>query len=91
MTDVAIRYQAQVSKIQTLIDGGMRLTLDLISPIPPDTIVALFDAKQPGIILECASVPIEKQSENNKFAIRERSKRKSERTPAERTNANQNP
>jgi hypothetical protein len=53
----AIRFQAQVFKVQTLIDGGLRLTLD-IGQIDPAVIVALFDAKQPGVILECAAVAI---------------------------------
>jgi hypothetical protein len=69
----AIRFSAQVFKIQTLIDGGLRLTLDLCMPFEDKTIVALFDAKQPGVILECAAVAIKAESltkldknENNK-------------------------
>jgi len=58
VSDDAIRFQAQVFKVQTLIDGGLRLTLD-IGQITPETIVALFDAKQPGIVLECAAVAIQ--------------------------------
>ncbi len=52
----ATRFTAQVFKVQTLVDGGIRLTLDLVAPIDPQTIVQLFDAKQPGIFLECACV-----------------------------------
>ena len=76
MADEAIRFSSQVFKVQTLIDGGLRLTLD-IGQIDPAVIVALFDAKQPGIILECAAVAVnvEKQQENN--AIREGKERKS--------------
>lgn len=55
----AIRFSAQIFKIQTLIDGGLRLTLDLVGPTDPKTIVELFEAKQPGIILECAAVVID--------------------------------
>lgn len=58
MSDVAIRFQAQVFKVQTLIDGGIRLTLDL-GAVTPEAIVALFDAKQPGVLLEVAAVAIE--------------------------------
>jgi hypothetical protein len=88
MSDEAIRFQAQIFKIGTLIDGGLRLTLDLCAPIAPETIIALFDSKQPGIILECAAVAVnvEKQQENN--AIYKGSKRKSEWTPAKDQNAN---
>jgi hypothetical protein len=57
MEDVAIRFQAQIFKVQTLIDGGLRLTLDL-GAVTPETIVALFDAKQPGVMLEIAAVAV---------------------------------
>jgi hypothetical protein len=63
MSDDAIRFSATVFKIQTLVDGGMRLTLD-IEPTP-ETILALFESKQPGIILEVAAVPIVVQSLTN--------------------------
>jgi hypothetical protein len=53
----AIRFQATVAKVQTMIDGGVRLTLDL-GVIEPDTLIALFNARQPGIILEVAAVAI---------------------------------
>lgn len=56
--DAAIRFGAQVFKVQTLVDGGIRLTLDLVSPVLPETILQLFDAREPGIILECAAVAI---------------------------------
>jgi hypothetical protein len=56
--DDAIRFQAQVFKLQTLIDGGVRLTLDL-GIAKDETILALFSARQPGIILEVAAVAIE--------------------------------
>ena len=55
--DAAIRFTAQVFKVQTLIDGGVRLTLDLDST-SPETIVRLFGAKQPGVFLEVAAVAI---------------------------------
>jgi hypothetical protein len=61
MSDEAVRFSAQVFKVQTLVDGGIRLTLDLIAPVQPETIVALFDAKQPGVILEVAAVAIESE------------------------------
>ena len=57
----AIRFQAQVFKIATLIDGGLRLTLDL-SATDPAVIVALFDAKQPGVLLEVAAVAIKAEN-----------------------------
>lgn len=57
VNESVVRFQAQVYKLQTLVDGGLRLTLDL-GEVPAETIVKLFDAKQPGIILEVAAVPI---------------------------------
>ena len=50
MSDSVIRFQAAVYKVQTLIDGGIRLTLDM-----PETAIAqaamLMEAKQQGIPL----------------------------------------
>ncbi|HET8707607.1 MAG TPA: hypothetical protein VFM46_14975 [Pseudomonadales bacterium] len=82
----AIQFGAQVAKVQTLIDGGIRLTLDLVEPIDPVTIVQLFDAKQPGIILEIAAVAVspEKQESNRNGKISARSKWQPEGSPAER-------
>jgi hypothetical protein len=62
--DVAIRFQAQVFKVQTVIDGGLRLTLDL-GQVDPSVIVALFDAKQPGILLEVAAVAVSAENLTN--------------------------
>jgi len=50
MSDPIIRFTAIVYKVSTLIDGGIRLTLDL-----PETAIAqaamLMEAKQQGIPL----------------------------------------
>lgn len=54
-----LRLTAQVFKIQTLVDGGVRVTLDLVSPVAPDALVALFDAKQPGVMLEIAALVVD--------------------------------
>ena len=59
--DPSIRFSAQVFKVQTLIDGGLRLTLDL-GQVDPAVIVALFDARQPGVTLECAAVAVDEDS-----------------------------
>ena len=61
---IAIRFSAVVAKVQTMIDGGLRLTLD-IGPIMPETIIALIDARKPGIILEVAAVAIEADKQGN--------------------------
>ena len=50
MTEHVIRFQAAVYKVQTLLDGGIRLTLDM-----PETAIKqaamLMEAKQQGIPL----------------------------------------
>lgn len=50
MSEAVIRFTAAVYKVQTLLDGGIRLTLDL-----PETAIAqaamLMEAKQQGIPL----------------------------------------
>ena len=56
--DPSIRFSAQVFKVQTLIDGGLRLTLDL-GAVDAQTIVALIAARQPGVMLEVAAVMID--------------------------------
>lgn len=56
-----IRYLAQIYKLQTLVDGGIRLTLDLVEPIEKNTIIKLLDAKQPGLFIECANVVVESE------------------------------
>jgi len=56
MSDDVIRFSAQVFKVATTIDGGIRLTLDMNTD--PQTMTALIQAKQPGIILECACLAI---------------------------------
>lgn len=57
-TRLAIQFSGQVFKVQTLVDGGLRLTLDLIEPTEPETIVKLIEARQPGIFLEIAAVAV---------------------------------
>ena len=54
----AICFQAQLVKVQTMADGGWRLTLDL-GEVSPETLIALSNAKKPGVLLECACLAIE--------------------------------
>ena len=62
MTD-AIRFTAQVFKVQTLIDGGVRLTLDLIPPTSDAAIMDLMKCRKPGVIVDCAAVAVEPEKE----------------------------
>jgi hypothetical protein len=59
--DKAITFQAQTYGIRTLIDGGVRLSLDIIGA-SPELVAALFSTKQPGIFLEVAAVAIKQKS-----------------------------
>jgi hypothetical protein len=56
----AIRFVAQVAKVSTLADGGIRVTLDL-----PETAIGaatqLMQVRQGGGLLEIAAVAIVKQ------------------------------
>jgi hypothetical protein len=74
MTNAAILYKAQVIKVQTMTDGAIRLTVDLIVPTN-ETVIALLDARQPGIILECAAVAVnpEKQEKTERESNGKRS------------------
>ena len=53
----SILFPAEIIKIQTMVDGAIRLTLDL----PADmiqTAALLMEAKQRGAVLEVAAVPV---------------------------------
>ena len=78
----AIRFSSQVAKLQTTVDGGWSLTLHM-GQLSRETITALSDARQPGVILEVAAVAVkpEKQEHtgnNGRREIQARAKRKSE-------------
>lgn len=55
--DNVIRFVAQVSKVQTLSDGGIRVTLDL-SEADIKQAGELMQVKQAGAILEVAAVAV---------------------------------
>lgn len=55
--DNLIKFTAQVSKVQTLADGGLRVTLDL-SEKDIKQAGELMQVKQAGALLEVAAVPV---------------------------------
>lgn len=72
MTDEpAIVFPAEIIKVQTMVDGAIRLTLDL----PADQIqnaAKLMEAKQRGATLEIAAVavkPDDRTTESRKIHI----------------------
>jgi ACT domain-containing protein len=67
-----IRFTFNVVKIQTMVDGGIRMTLDLLPPTTNQTIMDLMDCRKPGIILECAALAIDiEKIEQNKESKQE--------------------
>jgi len=62
MSDDVIRFAATVHKVQTLVDGGYRLTLDLVPPTALDAIMHLMAvANRPGVTLHCGAVAVEQE------------------------------
>lgn len=59
--DSVIRFSAQVSKITTLADGGIRFVLD-VSESEIEAAKMLMQAKQAGAVLEIAAVPTKKEA-----------------------------
>lgn len=55
--DEVIRFTAQVSKVTTLADGGLRVVLDL-SEKDIEIAKKMMEVKQVGAILEVAAVPV---------------------------------
>lgn len=55
--DNLIKFTAQVSKVQTLADGGLRVTLDL-SEKDIKQAGELMQVKQSGALLEVVAVPV---------------------------------
>ena len=65
MTEDIIRFSAQVSKVSTLADGGIRITLDL-PETAIDTATKLMQVRQAGALLEVAAVPVNKAKNGRK-------------------------
>jgi len=62
MSEEAIRFSAQVAKVTTLADGGIRITLDL-PETDIDTATKMMQVRQGGGILEVAAVPVKAKHE----------------------------
>lgn len=58
--DEVIRFSAQVSKVTTLADGGLRIVFDL-AETEIEVAKQMMQVKQAGAILEVAAVPIEEK------------------------------
>ena len=57
MPDV-IRFTASVNKVQTMVDGGLRVVLDFPEGAI-DAATKLMQAKQAGAVLEIAAIPLD--------------------------------
>jgi hypothetical protein len=60
-----IRFTAQVAKVQTLTDSGLRFTLD-VAETEIDAAQKLMQVKQGGGVLEVAAAAIVKEKENGR-------------------------
>jgi len=85
--DEVIRFTAEVARVQTLADGGLRVILDLPATAVK-SIQDLIAVRQLGAVLEIAAVPLIYNKEQSKNAIPERKKRKSKWTTAEGSSTN---
>ena len=52
-----IHFKAQVAKVQTMADGGLRLILDM-AETEIETATKMMQAKQAGCVLECAVLAV---------------------------------
>ena len=73
-----IQFKATVYKVQTLVDNGLRLTLDL-SEKELDTEKSMMECKTRGALLEIAAVPV--KVEIKEPVKNEPAKRRTERYP----------
>jgi hypothetical protein len=74
-----IRFVASIYKVQTLVDGGIRINLDL-PETAIDAAAAMMRAKQAGAVIEVAAIAINKnniQETNVKSQLGEGNQRKS--------------
>lgn len=55
---MTITFSAQIAKVQTLVDGGIRVTLDL-PETAIETATQLMQVKAMGGLLEIAALPID--------------------------------
>jgi len=65
MTEDVIRFTAQVAKVTTLSDGGIRLTFDL-PETAIETATKMMQARQAGAGLEIAAIPVRKVKSGRK-------------------------
>lgn len=57
MQDNIIKFKAQVSKVTTMADGGLRVVLDM-AETEIEVAKQMMQVKQAGAILEVAAVPV---------------------------------
>ncbi len=81
---MTVTFHAEIYKVQTLVDGGLRLTLDL-----PETAIAqaaqMMDWKRNGAAIKIDCIAIQEQCLD---AVETRTKRKSSWAPPEGKTAN---
>jgi hypothetical protein len=64
MTEEAIRFVAQVAKVTTLADGGIRLVLDLAES-EIEVAKQMMDVRRRGALLEVAAIAVTEKIEKD--------------------------
>ncbi len=82
MTDEALEFDAVVAKVQTLVDNGIRVTLDLPETAIEAAAVLMALKRNEQALKVSVTIDDSKTVVNN--AIPERPNRKSQWTPAEK-------
>lgn len=85
MTDDALTFDAAIAKVQTLVDNGLRVTLDLPEQAI-DAAAVLMAIKRQGLAIK-VTVKIDDCKAIGNNAISEGPKRKSQWTPTEKQGA----
>lgn len=68
--DDVIRFTAQVSKVTTMADGGLRVVLDM-AETEIEVAKKMMQVKQAGAVLEIAAVPIVSDSVTKKWSFKQ--------------------
>lgn len=84
-----IEFEAQITKVQTMADGGLRFTFDTGEKWIMQA-AQLMEFKRFGVMLKIKATPLQNNREQNNDAIQSGSKRKSEWTTAEKSSADDN-
>jgi hypothetical protein len=69
MTEPSISFCAEIYKLQTLVDGGWRISMDL-SDTPSDTLALLAECKHRGVAFKVICTPDLQKDTNAEISTR---------------------